>query len=42
MKFIKTSLSSKTSEPKKAKFDRFKGEPRELVMVHEIEGYWFS
>ena len=42
MKFIKTNLSSKTSEPKKAKFDRFKGEPRELVMVHEIQGYWFT
>ena len=42
MKFIKTSLSSKTSEPKKAKFDRFKGEPRELVMVYEIEDYWFT
>ena len=32
-------MSSKISEPKNTKFDRFKGEPGGLVIVHEIEVY---
>ena len=32
-------MSSKISEPKNTKFDRFKGEPGGLVIVYEIEVY---